>query len=205
MVADLQKPQDQKKISDWFPVVNRSSFFIKVILTAPSAVGCRPRGLGSAQEGREEELCSTFETEAGPSLVAHQAGQRWCFRVGSPRRRGCVGDRRAQGFRSRTGRSKAGGTRPESGPGGPPGGGGRARRGLGGGARDRRRTIKCAVGQVMAKTGTLTGAVALSGLTKAQDGEWKVFSFIENDSTAGPSDIKDALDGLAATVNGCWA
>ncbi|MFF5358214.1 D-alanyl-D-alanine carboxypeptidase/D-alanyl-D-alanine-endopeptidase [Streptomyces scabiei] len=63
---------------------------------------------------------------------------------------------------------------------------------------------KCAVGQVMAKTGTLTGAVALSGLTKAQDGEWKVFSFIENDSTAGPSDIKDALDGLAATVNGCW-
>jgi D-alanyl-D-alanine carboxypeptidase/D-alanyl-D-alanine-endopeptidase (penicillin-binding protein 4) len=64
---------------------------------------------------------------------------------------------------------------------------------------------KCAVGQVMAKTGTLTGAVALSGLTKAQDGEWKVFSFIENDSTAGPSDIKDALDGLAATVNGCWA
>ncbi|MEU1553269.1 D-alanyl-D-alanine carboxypeptidase/D-alanyl-D-alanine-endopeptidase [Streptomyces scabiei] len=64
---------------------------------------------------------------------------------------------------------------------------------------------KCAVGQVKAKTGTLTGAVALSGLTKAQDGEWKVFSFIENDSTAGPSDIKDALDGLAATVNGCWA
>ncbi|WP_371578623.1 D-alanyl-D-alanine carboxypeptidase/D-alanyl-D-alanine-endopeptidase [Streptomyces sp. NBC_01314] len=63
---------------------------------------------------------------------------------------------------------------------------------------------KCAVGQVKAKTGTLTGAVALSGLTKAQDGEWKVFSFIENDSTAGPSDIKDALDGLAATVNGCW-
>ncbi|MFD9043505.1 D-alanyl-D-alanine carboxypeptidase/D-alanyl-D-alanine endopeptidase [Streptomyces bottropensis] len=64
---------------------------------------------------------------------------------------------------------------------------------------------QCAVGQVKAKTGTLTGAVALSGLTKAQDGEWKVFSFIENDSTAGPSDIKDALDGLAATVNGCWA
>ncbi|WP_328223657.1 D-alanyl-D-alanine carboxypeptidase/D-alanyl-D-alanine endopeptidase [Streptomyces sp. NBC_00310] len=64
---------------------------------------------------------------------------------------------------------------------------------------------QCAVGQVKAKTGTLTGAVALSGLTKAQDGQWKVFSFIENDSAAGPSDIKDALDGLAATVNGCWA
>ncbi|MFJ2111467.1 D-alanyl-D-alanine carboxypeptidase/D-alanyl-D-alanine-endopeptidase [Streptomyces sp. NPDC087850] len=63
----------------------------------------------------------------------------------------------------------------------------------------------CAVGQVMAKTGTLTGAIALSGLTKAQDGRWKVFSFIENNSTATPADTKDALDGLAATVNGCWA
>ncbi|MGW0708141.1 D-alanyl-D-alanine carboxypeptidase/D-alanyl-D-alanine endopeptidase [Streptomyces sp. NPDC002643] len=63
----------------------------------------------------------------------------------------------------------------------------------------------CAVGQVKAKTGTLTGAIALSGLTKAADGNWKVFSFIENGSTANPNDIKDALDGLAATVNGCWA
>ncbi|MFF7983468.1 D-alanyl-D-alanine carboxypeptidase/D-alanyl-D-alanine-endopeptidase [Streptomyces sp. NPDC007901] len=64
---------------------------------------------------------------------------------------------------------------------------------------------QCAIGKVKAKTGTLTGAIALSGLTKAQDGQWKVFSFIENDSTADPADIKDALDGLAATVNGCWA
>ncbi|MEV5842912.1 D-alanyl-D-alanine carboxypeptidase/D-alanyl-D-alanine-endopeptidase [Streptomyces sp. NPDC051985] len=64
---------------------------------------------------------------------------------------------------------------------------------------------QCAVGKVKAKTGTLTGAIALSGLTQAQDGQWKVFSFIENDSTADPADIKDALDGLAATVNGCWA
>ncbi|MGW3149511.1 D-alanyl-D-alanine carboxypeptidase/D-alanyl-D-alanine endopeptidase [Streptomyces sp. NPDC001177] len=63
----------------------------------------------------------------------------------------------------------------------------------------------CAVGKVAAKTGTLTGAVALSGLTKGPDGEWRVFSFVENDSTAKPDDIKDALDGLAATVNGCWA
>ncbi|BBC34951.1 D-alanyl-D-alanine carboxypeptidase [Streptomyces graminofaciens] len=63
----------------------------------------------------------------------------------------------------------------------------------------------CAVGQVKAKTGTLTGAIALSGFTKAQDGRWKVFSFIENGSTANAADIKDALDGLAATVNGCWA
>lgn len=64
---------------------------------------------------------------------------------------------------------------------------------------------QCAVGKVMAKTGTLTGAIALSGMTKAQDGRWKIFSFVENGSTANPGDIKDALDGLAATVNGCWA
>lgn len=63
----------------------------------------------------------------------------------------------------------------------------------------------CAVGKVSAKTGTLTGAVALSGLTKGTDGRWKVFSFVENGSTAAPNSIKDAMDGLAATVNGCWA
>ncbi|MEU8930834.1 D-alanyl-D-alanine carboxypeptidase/D-alanyl-D-alanine-endopeptidase [Streptomyces sp. NPDC048409] len=64
---------------------------------------------------------------------------------------------------------------------------------------------QCAVGRVSAKTGTLTGAIALSGLTKAADGRWKIFSFIENDSPADPAATKDALDGLAATVNGCWA
>ncbi|MER5525746.1 D-alanyl-D-alanine carboxypeptidase/D-alanyl-D-alanine-endopeptidase [Streptomyces sp. NPDC002677] len=64
---------------------------------------------------------------------------------------------------------------------------------------------RCAVGKVSAKTGTLTGAIALSGLTKAADGAWKIFSFIENNSTADPAATKDALDGLAATVNGCWA
>ncbi|MEV6316724.1 D-alanyl-D-alanine carboxypeptidase/D-alanyl-D-alanine-endopeptidase [Streptomyces sp. NPDC051776] len=64
---------------------------------------------------------------------------------------------------------------------------------------------QCAVGEVSAKTGTLTGGIALSGLTKSEDGRWKVFSFVENDSTADPAAIKDAMDGLAATVNGCWS
>ncbi|MEU6080480.1 D-alanyl-D-alanine carboxypeptidase/D-alanyl-D-alanine-endopeptidase [Streptomyces sp. NPDC047108] len=64
---------------------------------------------------------------------------------------------------------------------------------------------KCAVGNVSAKTGTLTGAMALSGVTQGQDGRWKVFSFMENDSKADPAAIRDALDGLAATVNGCWS
>ncbi|WP_062013015.1 D-alanyl-D-alanine carboxypeptidase/D-alanyl-D-alanine endopeptidase [Streptomyces hygroscopicus] len=63
----------------------------------------------------------------------------------------------------------------------------------------------CAVGRVKAKTGTLTGAIALSGLTRAEDGRWKVFSFVENGSTADPAAIKDTVDGLAATVNGCPA
>ncbi|MGQ4443872.1 D-alanyl-D-alanine carboxypeptidase/D-alanyl-D-alanine-endopeptidase [Streptomyces violaceoruber] len=64
---------------------------------------------------------------------------------------------------------------------------------------------ECAVGKVHAKTGTLTGAIALSGVTRTDDGDWRIFSFIENNSTADPSDIKDAMDGLAATVNSCWA
>lgn len=62
---------------------------------------------------------------------------------------------------------------------------------------------QCAVGEVKGKTGTLTGAVALSGLTQGEDGRWKVFSFVENGSTAANDDIKDAMDGLAASVNGC--
>ena len=64
---------------------------------------------------------------------------------------------------------------------------------------------KCAVGKVMAKTGTLTGAVALSGLTKGDDGRWKIFSFVENNATTPNIDVKHTFDGLAATVNGCWA
>lgn len=64
---------------------------------------------------------------------------------------------------------------------------------------------KCAVGKVHAKTGTLTGAIALSGLTQGKDGKWKVFSFVENGATADPNSIKDAMDDLAATVNGCYA
>jgi D-alanyl-D-alanine carboxypeptidase/D-alanyl-D-alanine-endopeptidase (penicillin-binding protein 4) len=64
---------------------------------------------------------------------------------------------------------------------------------------------KCAVGKVMAKTGTLTGAIALSGLTKGEDGRWKIFSFVENNASTPNIDIKHTLDGLAATVNGCWS
>ncbi|TVL91341.1 D-alanyl-D-alanine carboxypeptidase/D-alanyl-D-alanine-endopeptidase [Streptomyces sp. SAJ15] len=63
----------------------------------------------------------------------------------------------------------------------------------------------CAVGKVRAKTGTLSGAISLSGVTQGKDGRLKVFAFVENDASAAPAATKDALDGLAATVNGCWA
>lgn len=56
-----------------------------------------------------------------------------------------------------------------------------------------------------AKTGTLTGALALSGLTRGKDGKWTVFSFVENGATADPNAVRDAMDDLAATVNGCQA
>lgn len=62
----------------------------------------------------------------------------------------------------------------------------------------------CAKGEVKAKSGTLTGALALSGLTVGQDGRWKVFSFVENGASTDPADTKEALDSLAATVNGCF-
>jgi D-alanyl-D-alanine carboxypeptidase/D-alanyl-D-alanine-endopeptidase (penicillin-binding protein 4) len=58
---------------------------------------------------------------------------------------------------------------------------------------------------VHAKTGTHTGAIALNGLTQGKDGRRKVSSFVENGSTAKSSAVRDAMDGLAATVNGCWA
>jgi D-alanyl-D-alanine carboxypeptidase/D-alanyl-D-alanine-endopeptidase (penicillin-binding protein 4) len=61
----------------------------------------------------------------------------------------------------------------------------------------------CAVGKVEAKTGTLSDVAALVGVTKGQDGLWKSFAFVEN-GTAPTATVKSGLDGLAATVEGCW-
>ena len=66
---------------------------------------------------------------------------------------------------------------------------------------------RCALGLVHAKTGTLTGAVALSGVAVGSDGSTRVFSIIVNHP---PTDrysvltVRQAMDGLAATVTGCW-
>ncbi len=61
----------------------------------------------------------------------------------------------------------------------------------------------CAVGKVDAKTGTLSDVSALAGVTKGEDGRWKSFAFVENGS-APTATVTQGLDGLAATVEGCW-
>jgi len=65
---------------------------------------------------------------------------------------------------------------------------------------------KCAAGQVFAKTGTLFDTIGLSGYTRGADGELKVFSALVNDRPQqySPLSTRQAVDGLVATVNGCW-
>ncbi len=66
---------------------------------------------------------------------------------------------------------------------------------------------RCAVGLVHAKTGTLTGALALSGVAVGRDGNSRVFSIIVNHpptSRYSVLTVRQAMDGLAATLTGCW-
>ena len=65
---------------------------------------------------------------------------------------------------------------------------------------------RCAKGEVRAKTGTLFDTIALSGLTPAADGEEKVFAILVNDRPQRVAKLatRQAVDGLAATINGCW-
>jgi D-alanyl-D-alanine carboxypeptidase/D-alanyl-D-alanine-endopeptidase (penicillin-binding protein 4) len=66
---------------------------------------------------------------------------------------------------------------------------------------------RCAVGLVHAKTGTLTGALALSGVAIGYDGSSRAFSIIVNNpptSRYSVLTVRRAMDGLAATVTGCW-
>lgn len=61
----------------------------------------------------------------------------------------------------------------------------------------------CARGKLVAKTGTLRDVVALSGTTTGADGRPLAFSFLIN-GPASTLTVKQAVDGLAATVHGCW-
>jgi len=65
---------------------------------------------------------------------------------------------------------------------------------------------RCAAGRVQAKTGTLYDAIALSGIAKAVGGRRLVFSMIINSRPSQYEKLSNrrALDGLAATITGCW-
>ena len=62
---------------------------------------------------------------------------------------------------------------------------------------------KCAVGKVWAKTGTLGDVVAMAGWTTGTDGRVKTFAFLVNGKTSSTT-LKQNVDMLAATVNGCY-
>lgn len=65
---------------------------------------------------------------------------------------------------------------------------------------------RCAAGRVQAKTGTLYDVIALSGVAKTVGGQRLLFSMIVNSRPTGYSKLttRRALDGLAATITGCW-
>jgi len=65
---------------------------------------------------------------------------------------------------------------------------------------------RCARGHIRAKTGTLFDSIGLSGITTAADGQQKTFSILVNDrpQRVSPLATRQAVDGLAATINGCW-
>jgi serine-type D-Ala-D-Ala carboxypeptidase/endopeptidase (penicillin-binding protein 4) len=61
---------------------------------------------------------------------------------------------------------------------------------------------RCAAGKVWAKTGRLSDVVALAGWTTGTDGRVKVFAFLVNGRSSTVA-LKQEVDMLAATVNGC--
>ncbi len=65
---------------------------------------------------------------------------------------------------------------------------------------------RCAAGRVQAKTGTLYDAIALSGVSKTMSGRTLIFSMIINSRPSQYEKLANrrALDGLAATITGCW-
>lgn len=66
---------------------------------------------------------------------------------------------------------------------------------------------RCAQGDVMAKTGTLFDTIALSGVAAPGDVPERIFSILVNDRPQKYSalTIRQAVDGLTATIAGCWS
>ena len=63
----------------------------------------------------------------------------------------------------------------------------------------------CAAGKARAKTGTLVDTIALSGIAQATVGE-RIFSFLVNHRPQSVPELRtrQAIDGLVATIVGCW-
>ena len=65
---------------------------------------------------------------------------------------------------------------------------------------------RCAQGAVSAKTGTLFDTVGLSGIARTTQGGERIFSILVNDRPQRFPTLstRQAVDGLAATIVGCW-
>ncbi len=65
---------------------------------------------------------------------------------------------------------------------------------------------RCARGDVHAKTGSLFDTISLSGVAQTVSGGERMFAFLVNDRPQQYSALstRQALDGLSATVTGCW-
>ncbi|RKS74047.1 D-alanyl-D-alanine carboxypeptidase/D-alanyl-D-alanine-endopeptidase (penicillin-binding protein 4) [Motilibacter peucedani] len=62
---------------------------------------------------------------------------------------------------------------------------------------------KCATGKLWAKTGLLRDVVGLAGYTRSTDGHLQAFAVLVNGSRSTLA-LRRQVDGLAATVTGCW-
>ncbi len=65
---------------------------------------------------------------------------------------------------------------------------------------------RCAVGQAQAKTGSLSDAIALAGTVTTVDGRERIFTMLVNHRPQQYPILqtRQVLDGLVATINGCW-
>lgn len=65
---------------------------------------------------------------------------------------------------------------------------------------------RCAAGDVKAKTGTLFDTISLSGVTASAGSPERIFSILVNNRPQRYSalTIRQAVDGLTATIAGCW-
>lgn len=65
---------------------------------------------------------------------------------------------------------------------------------------------RCAAGDVKAKTGTLFDTISLSGVSASEGVPERIFSILVNDRPSRYSalTIRQAVDGLTATIAGCW-